>query len=60
MGWGATAHMWKAEDNLQDSVLSYHVDPGIKLRWSGLMGGAFPTEPSCGHKAMSLLNEGLS
>ena len=33
----ATIHMWESEDNLQESILSFHtVGPGTKLRSSGL------------------------
>lgn len=45
--WG-NACVWKSENNLMESVFSFHMwDPNVKLRSAGLVEDAFvSTEPS--------------
>lgn len=36
---GVRIHIWRPEENMRDSVLSYLMVPGMELRSSGLVGG---------------------
>lgn len=59
--WGgdahAIAHVWRSEDNLEESVLSLnYVGPGIQLRSSGLIASFFTCWASSLALNMSLLN----
>lgn len=41
---GQGAHVWMSEENLEESVLSFHqVGPKIELKFSGLVANAFPS-----------------